>query len=347
MRGVGCRSATERNRAATILEEWGGTAHSRIARLPNYDYLLTGGGRGVVPFVISGGTALALGAPVGPSSLIPEAVRQFLDYCQDERLSPVFVPVRPEDLGPMLAAGLRVLRIGEEARLSLRDFDMRGGRFKSVRQSVNRSVREGLRFRMLEPPVAPDALRELRAVSERWLVARGRAERTFGLGWFEPDYLSRFRIATLTGPEGKILAFANLLDGYGPEEGSVDLTRYHPDAPPGAMDTLFARVATLYRSEGKAFFNLGLAPLAGVARIPNPGLLERGLALVYRVGGAGYSFYGVREFKNKFRPRWELRYLCYPSLRALPRTLFAAAELRRPGLLRRGSRNPRSSARGE
>ena len=70
-------------------------------------------------------------------------------------------------------------------------------------------------FRILEPSEIAPRIAELADVSSRWLDEKKLAERQFSMGFFDPAYLSRFRCAIVEsgGPGGRILAFANLLEG--------------------------------------------------------------------------------------------------------------------------------------
>jgi phosphatidylglycerol lysyltransferase len=48
---------------------------------------------------------------------------------------------------------------------------------------------------------------------------------------------------------------------------------------------------------------------------------------MYRYGEHFYNFQGLREFKEKFDPTWEPRYLASPGGLALPRILANVAAL--------------------
>ena len=55
-------------------------------------------------------------------------------------------------------------------------------------------------------------------------------------------------------------------------------------------------------------------------------------ALLFRHGEALYNFQGVRQFKEKFDPVWEPRYLASPGGVALPRILTHLSALIAGGL---------------
>ena len=124
-------------------------------------------------------------------------------------------------------------------------------------------------------------------------------------------------------PHGQIVAFANIVSEYQLNEATIDLMRHRPEAPAGVMDFLFVKLFEWSRDQGFASFNLGLSPLSGLGEDPEHGVTEKLLALVYEHGNALYGFRGLHEYKEKFHPVWEPRYLVYPDASSLP-AVFAA-----------------------
>ncbi|RVO92978.1 phosphatidylglycerol lysyltransferase domain-containing protein, partial [Sinorhizobium meliloti] len=92
-------------------------------------------------------------------------------------------------------------------------------------------------------------------------------------------------------------------------EGSVDLMRFSPDAPKGAMDFLFAQLMEYLKNEGYRRFNLGMAPLSGMSERRLAPVWDRAGRAFYEHGERFYNFKGLRAFKSKFHPQWQPRYL--------------------------------------
>ena len=63
--------------------------------------------------------------------------------------------------------------------------------------------------------------------------------------------------------------------------------------------------------EGAVTFNLGLAPLAGVGENPGASLLEKAVHQIYEHIGRVVSMKGLRQYKLKFEPKWEERFMVY------------------------------------
>jgi phosphatidylglycerol lysyltransferase len=98
------------------------------------------------------------------------------------------------------------------------------------------------------------------------------------------------------------------------------------------MDYLFLNLMLWGKKEGYKRFNLGMAPFSGLADRHLAPITTRLGALVYRRGENFYNFKGLRQYKEKFDPVWEPRYLASPGGLALPRVLANVAALVSSGL---------------
>jgi phosphatidylglycerol lysyltransferase len=101
--------------------------------------------------------------------------------------------------------------------------------------------------------------------------------------------------------------------GIQADVATVDLMRHRRAMPNGLMDYLFGELMLLMRREGYRWFSLGLAPLAGLAGKPGAGLEERAVHAVYEHLTGFFSFKGLRQYKAKFEPAWEERFLVYQN----------------------------------
>jgi phosphatidylglycerol lysyltransferase len=107
----------------------------------------------------------------------------------------------------------------------------------------------------------------------------------------------------------------------------VDLMRYSSSAPSGAMEYLIIQLMLHAKSGGYNWFNLGMAPLAGLEGIHSGRQWHRVGSMIYRAGEAFYNFRGLKTFKDKFGPHWESRFLVYPPGSNLARILSSVAVL--------------------
>jgi phosphatidylglycerol lysyltransferase len=180
------------------------------------------------------------------------------------------------------------------------------------RQILRRAERDGVRFRILAPAEVTERLPELRHISAEWLTAKKLAERQFSIGSFDDEYLCHFpcAVAEETSGSGRILGFANILEGPRGSELSVDLMRYRSDGP-SVMDFLIVSLLLHGKSQGYGEFNLGMAPLASVGEQRGAHTRERLARLFFQRGEQWYNFQGLRFYKEKFDPEWLPRYMAY------------------------------------
>jgi phosphatidylglycerol lysyltransferase len=281
---------------------------------------------GFVMYGVQGRTWVALGDPVGPPDRLAGLVRVFLERCHDFGGVPVFYEVRKEGLHRYADFGLTFVKLGEEARVDLGSFSLEGAPASKHRQALRRLEKEGGTFRIIPPAEVPAVMDQLRAVSDDWLHEKAGGEKAFSLGFFDPGYMQRFPVASVER-QGRIQAFANVWPGPGKFEFSVDLMRYHKDAPKGVMEALFVHLLRWGKEQGYRWFVLGMAPLSGFERSPVAPLWTRLGSFLYQHGEKFYNFQGLRAYKEKFNPTWEPHYLAYPGGLALPRILADVAAL--------------------
>ena len=279
-----------------------------------------------VMYGVQGRTWVALGDPVGPTERSSNLIRAFLEKCDDFDGVPVFYEVRKDQLHKYADFGLTFVKLGEEARVDLTSFTLDGGRARKYRQVLRRLEQARATFRVAFRDEMPSLMNQLRAVSDDWLKEKSGSEKGFSLGFFKPDYLSRFPVAVIERGND-VMAFATLWPGPQHTELSLDLMRYRHDAPADVMEGLLVHLMLWGQAQGYRWFSLGIAPLSGFERSPVAPLWIRLGSFLYAHGETLYHFRGLRAYKEKFHPQWEPRYLVYPGGMRLPRILTDTAAL--------------------
>ncbi len=307
---VAAATPQELERAAAIVRT-NPSADACYALIGDKHLLFSPSGRSFLMFGKQGRTWVSLFGPFGEPREWPDLVWQFIELATDHGGRAAFYQVRPGSLPLYLDCGLHALKLGEHAHVPLPEFNLKGAKRQNLRSGVNRGEREGLVFEVVLPSQVAALLPALREVSDAWLAGQRGREKGFSVGRFDEAYLCRLPLA-LVRREGRVLAFANLLMTEAKEEASLDLMRYAPDAPPGTMDFLFAKIMLHLQAEGYERFGLGMSPMAGMAERRRAPRWQRLGRLLYQYGDRFYNFRGLHSFKDKFEPVWEARYLAAP-----------------------------------
>ncbi|MBI1181203.1 MAG: bifunctional lysylphosphatidylglycerol flippase/synthetase MprF [Alphaproteobacteria bacterium] len=281
---------------------------AELVRLGDKNLMFSADKSAFIMYARQGRSWVALADPVGPAAAWPALVWSFVEAARAEGGRPVFYQATADGLGFYADAGLRAFRLGEEARVRLPGFDLKGAAKGKLRNAVSRGTREGAVFSVLSPEAVAARMGELRAVSDGWLAMHRAREKRFSIGAFEAGYVLAQTVAVLER-DGRIVAFLTVMTTGRREEAAVDLMRFTPDAPYGAMEMLFVRAIEHFRDAGFSWLNLGMAPLSGFSGSPAAPVWNRIGSTVFEHGERFYNFRGLRAFKDKFQPVWRPRYI--------------------------------------
>jgi phosphatidylglycerol lysyltransferase len=284
-------------------------------------FLVTPSGDAFIMYQVQGHTWIVMGDPVGPPALWPELlwqIRERADLAQGRLL---LYQVSADVLPIAIDLGLQLVKYGEEALVDLSKFTLDGPAAKDLRYADRRATREGAQFDLVAAEDVPTLIDELRAISDQWINAKGRSEKAFSVGRFDPTYLAKFDCAVVRHA-GRIVAFANVWKTPHRDCLSVDLMRHSSDMPYGTMDFLFVRLMQWGKLNEYRWFSLGLAPLSGLEARRLAPIWARAGDFLYRHGEAFYGFEGLRAYKQKFSPLWVPRYIAGPSNVGLGRGLI-------------------------
>ena len=318
--------------AAVAIVEGQDVADANLVRTGDKSVIFSPDRDAFIMFAKQGRSWIAFIDPVGAGPIQAELVWKFVETARQSGCRAVFYQVSPALLPALADAGMQAYKLGEQANVDLRHFDLKGGRWATLRQTATRGERDGLTFEIVAKENITPILPDLKAVSDEWLDHHRAREKGFSLGAFSTAYMLTQPVAVLRF-EGAIVAFANILLTATKAEASIDLMRFSNRAPRGAMDYLFVSLMTRLRDEGYQQFNLGMAPLSGLSRRENAPVWDRIANTVYEHGERFYNFKGLRAFKAKFHPQWQPRYIAVsggqaPMIAMLDATLLIGGGLK-------------------
>ncbi|MDU1686868.1 MAG: bifunctional lysylphosphatidylglycerol flippase/synthetase MprF, partial [Clostridium perfringens] len=306
-----------------IIEEYKGDSLTHLVFLKDKYIYLNEDKDLFIQYEVYGDKLFVLGNPVGNSENLFREIEKFCEYADNYGYTPVFYQVNDEMISYLHSNGYDFMKIGEEAKVDVKEFKVVGNKMKSLKTSRSKVTKEGYTFHMVEPPFSKEFLDSLREISDEWLD--GRKEKGFSVGFFDEDYLNKAPIAILKDREGEIKAFANIMYMYDNESFSVDLMRFSKNTPRGVMDFMFINLIEYGKENGYEIFNMGMAPLANVGLSKYAFWNEKLALQFYENGQALYSFKGLRRFKEKFSHNWEYKYIAYRRNTSILITVIQAA----------------------
>jgi phosphatidylglycerol lysyltransferase len=270
-----------------------------------------------IMYGVLGRTWVAMGPPVGPEAAWSELIWRFREDADRHGARTVFYEVPAHALPYFLDLGLSTVKLGESARVDLADFGLSGSRRANLRHGHNRAAKEGTTFELLSPEQTLACMDRLEAISNDWLASHRTREKRFSLGFFDRAYLARVPVA-VARHGGEIVAFVTIWPAGDRSACSPDLMRYGAGAPRTVMDFLMVETMLWGKAQGYRWFELGMAPLAGLPAHHLAPLWSKLGRFLYRHGASLYNFEGLRAFKDKFDPIWEPVYLIYPRRSLAP-----------------------------
>jgi phosphatidylglycerol lysyltransferase len=295
--------------ANELLKKYGNSQLDFFKTYPDKFIFIAQDQDGFISFKMTRYFAFVLENPVcKDDEALIKLVQDFDNFCLENGFVSIYYRIPQQTLPLFKGIGKKSFPIGEEAIVDLSTFTMEGGKMKTTRSAINRLTSEGVDIKIYYPPIKEGLLQKLEFVSNNWLAEMDQKEVAFTQGVFDKAILKEQTIITVEDKEEKVYAFLNLIPDYAPGEATYDLIRKVNDAPNGVLDLLMAKTLLYMKEKGYKSANLGLAPLSGME---GTNLAEKTIQYAYENLKALGHFKGLRNYKEKFLPRWEQKFLVY------------------------------------
>ncbi len=261
---------------------------------------------------VAGNYAVVLEDPVAETpEKMKECISLFDKFTYDLGLRSIYYRVPEESLQLYSELSKKSLFLGQEGIVDLNTFSLEGGKNKALRNAINKVIDRGYKASIHQPPIKDGLMQKLKAVSDEWLSSTGRNEIIFSQGMFLWEELKQQTIITVENPEEMVIAFLNIIPDFAPGEATYDLIRKTDDSPNGVMDFILVELFNYLKSQNYATVNLGFAPLSGM---DDPHTFqERSMKFAYEKIRSFSHYRGLRNFKEKFFPAWNNKYLIYSN----------------------------------
>lgn len=310
--------------AKNTIRKYGESAAEYFKVYPDKLIFTTPGVDGFISYKSANDFALTLGMPVCEKDelVYKKMIDAFEKYCEQQGLKTAYYRVDEQYLPFFYSLGKRSLAIGQEALVDVTTFSMDGKKRQNLRTARNNLMKKGYSCKIIEPPVPGNILQQLRAVSNDWLNKLGEEEMVFSQGMFLEEEVRLHTILYLEAPDGRIVAFLDLIPDYKKNEARYDLIRKVADEYNGCLDMLMVELIFYCKENGYQTLNMGMAPMSGID-VPKD-IPERTIKFAYENIGRFRHYKGLRFFKEKFDPVWENKYLIYEhhfDLLLLPQAL--------------------------
>lgn len=208
---------------------------------------------------------IAIGAPIGP-------------VAQWSRMIGAVYKCDARTAQQLRTQGWRVARIASEARLNPQHFDTSGSAFQSLRRKLRKAESAAITIHARQP-----RMDEAADVAQRWSRAHG-GELGFSMGRFSPTLIADQRVFLIVQNDALqgFITFHTAPSGW-----ALDLMRYVPGLPDGAMQAAVIAALRTARDEGITSLCLGAVP-----------------CFQGRLARLDASRSGLVQFKRSFAPGW-------------------------------------------
>jgi phosphatidylglycerol lysyltransferase len=297
-------------RAKTLTQQFGNSSLDYFKTYFDKLIFAPSGINAFIGYKVSRNFAVVLENPVAENSEeMKKCIKAFSIFCYNNSLKEIYYRVPMENLPTFNELSMKNLFLGQEGVVDLNAFSLEGGEKKSIRNALNKITEQGYTIHINTPPLLDGLIQKIKAVSEEWLRLTERDEIIFSQGMFIEKEIKEQTVITVENKEEKVIAFLNIIPDFTKNEGTYDLLRKTSDAPNGIMDYILVESFKYFRTKGIQYINLGFAPMSGLNDPHN--FPEKSMKFAYERIRSFSHYKGQREYKEKFNPKWNDKFLVY------------------------------------
>jgi lysylphosphatidylglycerol synthetase-like protein (DUF2156 family) len=316
--------------ASRLVHDYGSDTLAYFALRDDKSFFFSSDGEAMIAYTYIGRYALASGDPIGRPESIVRVIDEFIAMCQERAWGVAFLAVLESTRDLYVERGLHTFYLGDEAIVDCRGFNLKGKKWKSIRQSSAR-VERTYRYEWLdEVDASPELIRDLNDLSAKW---RGKApERGFTMT-LSRDVEGKnpeFKLCVALDEQDRPGGFLRIVPLHGGAKGyTLDLMRRDPETPNGMTEFLLTR--TLMHMDELGYERLSMN-FAAWGRLFYEDLHytvpQRIAKQLLELVNPFYQIKSLKAFNQRFYPEWVPRVIVYDDVRALPRVglLFGGIE---------------------
>lgn len=278
--------------------------------------------KAAITYRVVGGCILSSGDPIGNPDAWPQVMHAFMELALKNGWTPTAVGCS-EEAGEIWVreTGMTALEIGDEAVVHVNEYDLENPRYRNVRQSVRRALKQGYTTSVFKSSELDAETRALLTLdSKKW---RGDAtERGFmmGLGRIAEENEKDLVIVT-TSKDDELRGLLQFVP-WGEKGLSLDLMRRSPLADAGVNELLIDATINYARANKIERVSLNFAAFRSVfergAQL-GAGPIIRSWRSILLFMSRWLQMESLFRFNSKFRPEWVPRYIMFRKTAELPK----------------------------
>lgn len=268
---------------------------------------------------------IQFGGPFCGSASRHELQTEFLAHAASLGIEIIALQLQSSDAQLLATMGVAVNQIGASYALELKEYTLRGKHFVSLRNKISRAKRTGLQIREVDAEEFGD---DIHRINRLWLRHKGRhvKELKFLVGEIggKMQIHRRLFMGTVDSTPVGYISYSPV---FGQRSGWLhDLSRRHPDSPPGVMEALNAHAIETFRTAGCEWLHFGFTPFTGLdashEMTTDNRVVSRATRLLADHGESVYPSRTQLEYKLKWAPTLVLpEYLAFTG-RLKPATVW-------------------------
>lgn len=274
--------------------------------------------RAVIAYRVQLGTCLAAGDPVGVRESWPAAVDEYLETCHTFGWTPGVVGASEEGAAVYEQAGLRALRVGDEAVLDPQAFDLAARELRPVRASVSRLRNAGWTSRIRHhDEIGEDELARLIGLADQWRTGEDRGF-SMALNRLGDPLDGRCVMVEALAPDPetgqeRVMGLLSFVP-WGLHGLSLDVMRRSPEAENGVTEFMVAGLMAAGRERGWRRVSMNFAVFRSAleeGERVGATALRRAQRRVLLVFSRWFQIEQLYRSNQKYLPRWQPRFLVY------------------------------------
>ncbi|MDR0978195.1 MAG: phosphatidylglycerol lysyltransferase domain-containing protein [Endomicrobium sp.] len=280
-------------------------AYALEALVSDKEFILNNEKDAFIMYAKSKSSWIALGDPVGRNFRRNELLWKFKEIADAACAKPAFVGIDGKYMQIYDDVGLDIFKIGQEAKILLKNFDVYSEKFEYFHDLENKIQNAGFVYKSLSADMFNRYKNEFSNINEQWMEDNCYFNLKFLPGRYNVMYMQHMDFSVLER-DGRVYAFSIFLKTDNKHEISSGIVRYLKSGYDLFSYLIFKNTAYA-KSAGYKWFDLGLAYFE---QRDNTADSAKYFAKMFMFAEHfNYDSVSLRNFKEKFLPVWQSKYV--------------------------------------